>query len=68
MKPGASILAALSILLSCGAGLAQDLAKAKQEGRVVFYTSWGPTDADYVVKAFEKKYPPLKRTPRAFIG
>ncbi|MEA2659313.1 MAG: hypothetical protein QOF64_1909, partial [Candidatus Binatota bacterium] len=35
MKPGASILVALSILLSCGAGLAQDLAKAKQEGRVV---------------------------------
>ena len=60
MKPGASILVALSILLFCGAGLAQDLAKAKQEGRVVFYTSWGPTDADYVVKAFEKKYPPLK--------
>ena len=60
MKPGASILVALSILLSCGAALAQDLAKAKQEGRVVFYTSWGPTDADYVVKAFEKKYPPIK--------
>src|ERR1700757_5069373 len=39
---------------------AQDLAKAKQEGRIVFYTSWGPTDADYVVKAFEKKYPFLK--------
>jgi len=42
------------------AAAAQDLAKAKQEGRMVFYTSWGPGDADYVVKAFEKKYAPLK--------
>jgi iron(III) transport system substrate-binding protein len=40
--------------------LAQDLAKAKQEGRVVFYTSWGSSDADYVIKAFEKKYPFLR--------
>ena len=39
---------------------AQDLAKAKQEGRLVFYTSWGLSDADYVIKAFEKKYPFLK--------
>ena len=60
MKPIASILVALSIPLFFGAGLAQDLAKAKQEGRIVFYTSWGPSDADYVVKAFEKKYAPLK--------
>jgi ABC-type Fe3+ transport system substrate-binding protein len=41
-------------------GLAQDIEKAKQEGRLVFYTSWGPTDADYVVKAFQRKYPFLK--------
>ena len=60
MKPVASILGVLSIALFFGAGLAQDLAKAKQEGRIVFYTSWGPSDADYVVKAFEKKYAPLK--------
>jgi len=60
MKPVASILGVLSIALFFGAGPAQDLAKAKQEGRIVFYTSWGPSDADYVVKAFEKKYPPLK--------
>lgn len=39
---------------------AQDLIRAKSEGRLVFYTSWGPTDADYVIKAFEKKYPFLK--------
>lgn len=60
MRPVASILVALSVPLFFGAGLAQDLVKAKQEGRVVLYTSWGPTDADYVVKAFEKKHPPLK--------
>jgi len=39
---------------------AQDLEKAKKEGRLVFYTSWGLSDADYVIKAFEKKYPFLK--------
>ena len=60
MRCAASILVALSVPLCFGAGLAQDLAKAKQEGRIVFYTSWGPSDADYVVKAFEKKYAPLK--------
>lgn len=41
----------------------QDLDKAKQEGRVVFYTSWGPSDADYVIKTFEKKHPYLKVEP-----
>jgi ABC-type Fe3+ transport system substrate-binding protein len=60
MRRAASILVALSVPLFFSAGLAQDLAKAKQEGRVVFYTSWGPSDADYVVKAFEKKHAPLK--------
>ena len=60
MKPVTSILVALSIPLLFAAGLAQDLAKAKQEGRIVFYTSWGPSDADYVVKGFEKKYAPLR--------
>jgi ABC-type Fe3+ transport system substrate-binding protein len=39
---------------------AQDLEKAKQEGRLFFYTSWAQSDADYVIKAFEKKYPFLK--------
>ncbi len=39
---------------------AQDFSKAKQEGSLVFYTSWGPSDAEYVVKAFEKKYPRLR--------
>jgi iron(III) transport system substrate-binding protein len=60
MKPVTSILGVLSVALFFGAGRAQDLAKAKQEGRIVFYTSWGPSDADYVVKAFEKKYAPLR--------
>jgi len=46
------------LLLSVAA--AQDITKAKQEGRIVFYTSWGPGDAEYVVKAFEKKYAPLR--------
>src|SRR6266540_3699111 len=56
----AGLMIVLTIPLSSAAVFAQDLAKAKQEGRIVFYTSWGPSDADYVVKAFEKKYPPLK--------
>jgi iron(III) transport system substrate-binding protein len=60
MRTVAKILVILSMPLFFGAGLAQDRAKGKQEGRVVFYTSWGPSDADYVVKAFEKKYMPLK--------
>lgn len=60
MRRAASILVALSVPLCFSAGVAQDLVKAKQEGRGVFYTSWGPTDADYVVKAFEKKHAPLK--------
>src|SRR5439155_425875 len=50
----------LTIVLFCGVALAQDLTKAKQEEHIVFYTSWGPSDADYVIKAFEKKYPFLK--------
>ena len=50
----------LSVLLFLRVATGQDFAKAKQEGRIVFYTSWGPGDADYVVKAFEKKYPSLK--------
>ena len=48
-----------AFILLTGAS-AQDLEKAKQEGRLVFYTSWGLSDADYVIKAFEKKYPFLK--------
>jgi len=49
----ASSLAAASVT-------AQDLDKAKQEGRLIFYTFWGPTDADYVLRAFERKYPFIK--------
>jgi iron(III) transport system substrate-binding protein len=51
-------LALTLIFVTCAS--AQDLEKAKHEGRLVFYTSWGVTDADYVIKAFEKKYPFLK--------
>ncbi|HKY09333.1 MAG TPA: extracellular solute-binding protein [Candidatus Binatia bacterium] len=60
MKPVAGLLSVLSVALFYANALAQDFAKARQEGRIVFYTSWGPSDADYVVKAFEKKYAPLK--------
>src|SRR5918999_1839020 len=60
MKSVASLLLVLSVPLFSASVVAQDLAKAKQEGRIVFYTSWGPNDAAYVVKAFEKNYPPLK--------
>jgi ABC-type Fe3+ transport system substrate-binding protein len=60
MKLVAGLMIVLTVPLSSAAVFAQDLAKAKQEGRIVFYTSWGPSDADYVARAFEKKYPPLK--------
>ena len=57
-----ALIVALLLFISVS-GRAQDLVKARQEGRIVFYTSWGPSDADYVVKAFEKKYPFLKVEP-----
>jgi iron(III) transport system substrate-binding protein len=64
---GIRMLKVTAILLVLGIGgfvgthsFAQDLEKARQEGRLVFYTSWGTTDADYVTKAFEKKYPFVK--------
>jgi ABC-type glycerol-3-phosphate transport system substrate-binding protein len=60
MKHSTGCLLILFALLCFQVALAQDLAKAKQEGRIVFYTSWGPSDADYVIKGFERKYPPLK--------
>jgi iron(III) transport system substrate-binding protein len=48
------------LVLANHLAFAQDLDKAKQEGRVVLYTSWGPGDADYVVKDFERKHSHLK--------
>lgn len=39
---------------------AATLAKAKQEGKVVFYTSLQTDDADPLVKAFMKAYPDIK--------
>jgi ABC-type Fe3+ transport system substrate-binding protein len=60
MRSVVVIWTVLSVPLFLGSAAAQDFGKAKQEGRIVFYTSWGPGDADYVVKAFEKKYPPIK--------
>jgi len=63
MKHVGSIALALGLLPFSAVGVAQDFAKAKQEGRVVFYTSWGPSDADYVIKGFERKYPFLKVDP-----
>lgn len=59
--PTIMTIALLSGMVLLGASVnAQDFDRAKQEGRLVFYTSWGPSDADYVVKTFERKYPPLK--------
>ncbi len=54
------LLTFLVFSLTFGFAVAQDLDKAKQEGRLIFYTSWGPTDADYVLRAFERKYPFIK--------
>jgi hypothetical protein len=59
MKHTLFIAVIMALILVTGAS-AQDLEKAKQEGRLVFYTSWGLSDAGYVIKAFEKKYPFLK--------
>jgi iron(III) transport system substrate-binding protein len=63
MKHTARLTLGLLVLFASNLLHAQDLAKARQEGRVVFYTSWGPADADYVVKAFERKYPFIKVEP-----
>lgn len=41
----------------------QDLEKARQQGKVVLYTSMGASDADAVVKAFERKYPFVRLEP-----
>ncbi|HEY3169092.1 MAG TPA: hypothetical protein VGK57_17795, partial [Candidatus Binatia bacterium] len=60
MRSVVAVWTVLSVPLCLGVATAQDFGKAKQEGRIVFYTSWGPGDADYVVKAFEKKYAPLR--------
>jgi iron(III) transport system substrate-binding protein len=60
MKPLHSAVIAMMVAVLSGIVHAQDFDKAKQEDRIVFYTSWGPSDADYVVKAFERKYPPLR--------
>jgi ABC-type Fe3+ transport system substrate-binding protein len=60
MRSVVVIWTVLSVPLFLSVVGAQDFGKAKQEGRILFYTSWGPGDADYVVKAFEKKYAPLK--------
>jgi ABC-type Fe3+ transport system substrate-binding protein len=60
MKSVVALWTMLSVSLLLRVAAAQDITKAKQEERVVFYTSWGPGDADYVVKAFEKKYSTLR--------
>ena len=60
MRHAKGLCFALWLILPIALAAAQDLDKAKQEGRVVFYTSWGPSDADYVIRSFERKYPFLK--------
>ena len=60
MRSAIVLWTVLIISLFLGVAAAQDLSKARQEGRIVFYTSWGPGDADYVVRAFEKKFAPLR--------
>ena len=65
MKQARSTIVFLVVVVLSGVVHAQDLDKAKQESRIVFYTSWGPSDADYVVKAFEGKYPLKVESVRA---
>lgn len=62
MRTMLSLIVGLAVVFLSKSVSAQDFEKARQEGRVIFYTSWGPTDADYVIKAFEKKYPVWERT------
>ena len=57
------LIVGLTVVVFSNDVSAQDSEKARQEGRVIFYTSWGPTDVDYVTKAFEKKHPFLKVEP-----
>ena len=59
MKRAMGVVFVIVLMLVTGAS-GQNLDGAKQEGRLVFYTSWGLSDADYVIKAFEKKYPFIK--------
>jgi len=63
MRTMLSLIVGLAVVFLSKSVSAQDFEKARQEGRVIFYTSWGPTDADYVIKAFEKKYPVWKVEP-----
>lgn len=63
MKHAQTLIIVLLTAIFPVSAYAQDFDKANQEGRVVFYTSWGPSDADYVVKAFERKYPQLRIEP-----
>lgn len=65
MNISSTLVSILAFTLNVQFALAQDLDKAKPEGRIVFYTSWGPSDADYVVKAFERKYPLKVESVRA---
>ncbi len=41
----------------------QDLEKARQQGKVVLYTSMGSSDVNAVVQAFERKYPFMRLEP-----
>lgn len=60
MRQVQSIALIVGVFVFARMANAQDFAQARQEGHVVFYTSWGPSDADYVIKAFEKKFPFFK--------
>ncbi len=56
----ASASAAATAAAKAGELDAATLAKAKQEGKVVFYTSLQTDDADPLVKGFMKAYPEIK--------
>jgi iron(III) transport system substrate-binding protein len=60
MRHAKALCFTLCLVLAIPVADAQDLEKARQEGRVLFYTSWGPSDADYVTLGFERKYPFIK--------
>jgi len=49
----AMVLVMTWMLATCAS--AQDLEKAKKEARLVFYASWGLSDADYVINARLKR-------------
>ncbi len=53
----------LGLIFFISDAFSQDLEKARQQGKVVVYSSMGSSDVNAVVRAFERKYPFVKLEP-----